>query len=150
MSTALVDFTMQDAYCALIAKGIPKAEAAKKLGLSVRTIDAMLRSDADFKASYEEAFMLMVERVHRVVYERACDGDMRAAELFYRRGAPELATQSVAQARTGQTPTVQVAQLTVNVVKELLMSDQAPSLLERLHELPEIIDAEVIDDGDSS
>lgn len=142
-----LDFTLQDAICGLVAKGVPPVEAAVRVGVTRRGLDAMLRSDPDFKERYETAIELMIAGVHRTVHDAARDGDMRAVELFYRQWAPHLAAQTT-NSRAGENAPRTTVNVTLVAVREMLMSDKAPELLGLLHQLPEVIEASASEDND--
>jgi len=145
----LVDFTMQDAFIAMVAKGLDPISACAKLGISKRTMDALIRSDADLKARYDEAYEVATARLHNRAYELAMDGDAKFMEIAFRRRAPEMA-----QAAPGSKPVpvgqaTQSAKLVVLAVGEILMGEQAPALLDRLHH-PEAIEVTARDDDNRS
>lgn len=145
--TPTVDGMVKETIAKLVANGVPLVEAANMVGMSKRAVDAMLRSDSDFRDDVSEAHARMIAKIDRVVFEEALDGRMDAVKLFYQKHQPEVMAPQ-AQKNAAQ-PAVQVAQMTVQVVQALVTGSNAPQWLEMLHGRPEAVEATVVDDTDS-
>lgn len=147
--SAVVDFTVKEAIVGLVSRGVAPVKAAKMVGLSgKRELDALLRDDQEFAGAMSDAIAVMVGNVDQRCYEEAMDGNTKAMELFYRQHRPEI--MAPAGARTGSSGAAQVniAQMTVQITRDLLMGEHGADFIRALHHPQEVIEATLVDDDD--
>lgn len=134
MTTEVVDWTVKDAIVGLVSRGVPIVQAARQVGLSgKRELNRLLEDDAAFREALDDAMEVMIGRLDHRVYEEALDGNAKFAELAYRRLRPEMMQTGAAGQKAANAPQIHVAQMVVQVVRELVTGDHAPDFIESLH-----------------
>lgn len=79
----------QKAFCELLAQGVRRQAAAKKVGIVPETYRRHMKEDTEFKAMVDEAEMEANELVENALFNSALEGNFNAQRFWLVNKAPE-------------------------------------------------------------